>query len=260
MTDTSRADVVSSFTVIKGALIDETYSAFSQWDLKASKEANLTRLREANTIGASSDNWLRDVAKVLNRRFDTDGRDRPLVVLARRGCPLELWKPLLLWHMTRDEFLVRDFLVNWLFDQYTEGAYRLRTDDLLPYLLALPERAKTEHAWSESTLNRVASGLLRMGVDFGVLAGTQVREFASYHLPDLSFLYVLHAMAEEEPNARRIVETLDWRMYMMEPADVERELLRLHQYREVDYQVAGSLAQLALPYDSLLAYAEGVQV
>ena len=115
MKASSRANVASSFTVVKGALIDETYAVFAAWDFARTKRENLDRLREENFIGASSTTWLRDVAKVLNRRFDPDGRDRALVVLAKNNCDLEEWKPLLLWHITRDEFLVRDFLQNWLF-------------------------------------------------------------------------------------------------------------------------------------------------
>ena len=33
----------------------------------------------------------------------------------------------------------------------------------------------------------------------------------------------------------------------MDADDVERELLRLHQFRRLHYEVAGSLAQLDLP-------------
>ena len=98
----SRANVVSSFTVVKGAMNDETYAVFAALDFERSKRENLDRLREENFIGAKSATWLRDVAKVLNRRFDPGGRDRPLVVLAKHGLPVDEWKSLLLWHMTRD--------------------------------------------------------------------------------------------------------------------------------------------------------------
>jgi len=127
---TARANVASSFTLVKGALIDETYAVFRAWDTSRTKRENLDRLRHENFIGARSATWLRDVAKVLNRRFDPDGRDRPLVELAKHGCDLEEWKPLLLWHMTRDEFLLRDFLQSWLFPAYERGTYRLRPEDL----------------------------------------------------------------------------------------------------------------------------------
>lgn len=253
----TRSSVVSSFTVIKGSLIEETYAVFRDWNFDKNRAENLRLVREENSIGATSTHWARDVAKVINRRFDPAGRDRPLVELAANGCDPAVWKPLLLYHMTRDEFLVRDFLVNWLYPQFVQGAYRLHTTDVTAYLSSLGKKKGVEWSgkWTETTTSRVASGLLRIAADFGLLTGTQHREFASYHLPEESFVYLLHAMADLEPNARRIVDADDWRMFMMDTADVERELLRLHQFRKVHYEVAGSLAQLKLPYDSSIDYA-----
>lgn len=259
MRSSSRASVASSFTVVKGAMIEETYAVFSAWDFDRSKRENLDRLRRENFIGAKSATWLRDVAKVLNRRFDPAGRDRPLVVLAKHGLPVDEWKPLLLWHMTRDEFLVRDFIETWLFAAYESGALRVRTEDVVEYLAGIAKRgATTEHAWSDQTTKRVAAGLLKMAVDFGLLRGKITREFASYHLPERSFLYLLHAMRDENPSPSKVVASSDWRMFLMCPADVERELLRLHQYRKLEYQVAGSLVQLALPCASTREYAERI--
>jgi hypothetical protein len=252
----ARANVVSSFTIVKGSLIDETYAVLRDWDYGLSKLENLRHAREDNTMGATSANWALNVAKVLNRRFDPAGRDRPLVALAKAGCDPEVWKPLLLYHMTRDEFLVRDFLINWLYPQFTAGAYRLHADDVLPYLGGLNKKKGIEWSgsWSASTLQRVASGLLRIAADFGLLKGAQAKEFASYHLPEQSFLYLLHAMMDSEANARRVIDAKDWHMYLMDAADVERELLRLHQFRKLHYEVAGSLAQIKLPASSAADY------
>jgi hypothetical protein len=252
-----RANVASSFTIVKGAMISETYAVFASWDLERSKRENLDRLRKENFIGAATSTWLRDVAKVMNRRFDPQGRDRPLVLLAKGGCDVEVWKPLLLWHMTRDEFLLRDFLIHWLFSAYDSGAYRVRPDELHEYLRTIRRRGgTTEHAWTEATMTRVAAGLLKIAADFSILRGTVVKEFASYHVPDTSFLYLLHAMREESHIPRKVIDSPDWRMFLMRPADVERELLRLHQFRKVEYEVAGSLVQLKLPCDSAREYAE----
>jgi hypothetical protein len=250
--------VVSSFTIIKGAMISETYAALARWDLDVSKKENLDRLRQENYNGAASTTWLRDVAKVLNRRLDPVGRDRALVTLAQGGCPMEEWKPILLWHLTRDEFLVRDFLVNWLFVAYEDGAFRLRPEDLHEYLRSLKVRGgETEHPWTDATLARVATGLLRMGVDFGLLMGTTHKEFASYHLPERSLVYLMHAiLGHEAGSPRRMIDSPEWRMYLMRPTDLETVLLRLHQFRTLDYQVAGSLVQVSLPCESAFAYAE----
>jgi hypothetical protein len=253
----SRANVASSFTVVKGAMIEETYAVFAAWDFDRTKRENLNRLREVNFIGARSATWLRDVAWVLNRRFDPAGRDRPLIVLAKHGLPVDEWKPLLLWHITRDEFLVRDFLAGFLYAEYQAGTFRVRTQDVEKYLCSIAKRGATiEHAWSEHTTKRVAAGLLKMAVDFGLLRGSVAKEFASFHLPERSFLYLLHAMREEKLSPSKLVASHDWRLFLMRPADVEHELLRLHQFRMLEYQVAGSLVQLSLPCTSTHEYAE----
>jgi hypothetical protein len=252
-----RARIASSFTAIKGAMVGETYATFAKWDLSRSKRENLDRLRRENFIGARSAAWLRDIVKVLRRRFDPDGRDRPLIILAQNACALEIWKPLLLWHITRGEFLLRDFLLNWLYPTYMSGAFRVRPEDLTGFLRSIDERGGIiENAWSETTTARVAAGLLKMTVDFGLLHGSAVKKFASYHLPDQSFLYLLHSIRDVLPNPRKLIEAEDWRMFLMRPEDVERELLRLHQYRRLDYQVAGSLVELRLPCASSQEYAE----
>lgn len=252
----SRSMVVSSFTIIKGALIAETYDLFRGWDLTRSKRENLIQLSSGPHSVTGSRTWRRDVAKVVNRRFDPTGRDRALVELAEAGCPLDVWKPILLWHITRDEFLLRDFLVTWLYPAFARGVYRLHARDLLPYLSTLEARdAETEGVWSENTAERVATGLLRIATDFDLLQGTAAREFRPYHLSDDSFLYLLHAAAEQQPTAKRIISLPDWQMFLMAAEDIERELLRLHQYHKLHYQVAGSLRQLSLPCQTAAEYA-----
>jgi hypothetical protein len=251
---TGRSMVVSSFTIIKGSMIEETYTVLRDWNYEWTLEVNLQEMKATNAVGARSENWLRDIAFVLHRRVDPGGRDRPLAELAKTHCPMDIWRPILLWHMTRDEFLLRDFLSHWLFPQFTDGTLLLRTEDIHPYLAELQERGVIQEPWKETTTKRVASGLLRMGVDFGLLKGTSVREFQSYHLPEPSFLYLLHAMAEQTPNAHKLVHAEDWRMFLMAPDDVERELFRLHQFRTLRYEVAGSVAQLTLPCQSVAEY------
>jgi hypothetical protein len=109
----ARSTEISTFT-LKGSLIPETYAAFRDWDFGATDGENLEHIKRTNAIGARSTNWLLHVIKVLHRRFAPSTYDRALVTLAQAHCPLEIWRPILLWHMARDEFLLRDFLVRWL--------------------------------------------------------------------------------------------------------------------------------------------------
>lgn len=252
----SRANVVSSFMVIKGSMIEETYTVFRDWDFNLSRQDNLHKVRDGNTIGAPSANWLRDVYKVLRRRFDPNGKDKALVKLAKSNTSMDIWKPLLLWHMTRDEFLVRDFLSNWLFSEYKDGAFQIRAEDLYSYLKELHTNGLIENPWKDTTLKRVASGLLRIAADFGLMTGTTVREFTSYNMPEESFIYLLHAMYDLYGNGHDVIHSPDWRLYMMNTSEVEREIYRLHQFRQLRFEVAGSLIELSLPCESAVAFAK----
>ncbi|HSW50341.1 MAG TPA: BrxA family protein [Bryobacteraceae bacterium] len=255
-----RSGVVSSFTVIKGALVSETYEAFRHWDLDADRRTNIARLKELNVFGAQSSSWLRDLGKVLNRRFDPDGRDRALVRMAQAGVDLAVWRPALLWHMTRDEFLVRDFLIHWLEPRFSDGTFRIHVEDVIPFLAGIEERGLTQDgkSWSDPTRRRVASGLLGIAADLGLLRGTAVKEFGSHHLPDEAFLYVLHAIAELEPNGTEVIGSPEWQMFLHRPEDVEQEILRLHQFRRLHYERAGSIVALSLPFEGAAEYAESL--
>jgi hypothetical protein len=57
--------VSSSFTLIKGAMIDETYAVFAAWDFASSKKENLDRLRHENFIGASTP----DITRLIHPQF-----------------------------------------------------------------------------------------------------------------------------------------------------------------------------------------------
>lgn len=253
----SRGNVVSTFLLIKGALIQPTRDVLAHWDLDRNVKQNLDDFKHSDQGGIGTANWRRDVAFVLQRRYDLDGVDRILAELARGSASQDAWKAIVLWHMTRDEFLVRDFLVNWLYARHSTGMWRLRPKDLDDYIAGLHGREGIviKDKWSERTTHDVQVALLRTAVEFGLMTGTATREFVSYHLPDEAFLYLLHAMTQAEPNAHRMVHSPDWRMYLMAPDDVQRELFRLHQLGRLRYEVAGSIAELRLPYPTVADFA-----
>ena len=241
-------------------MVAETYEAFRHWNFDQDRRANIARLKELNVFGARSANWLRDLGKVLNRRFEPDGRDRPLVRMAKGGVDLSVWRAALLWHMTRDEFLLRDFLIHWLAPRFNEGRFRIQADDVVPYLVEIEKRGLTQDgkAWSAPTRERVASGLLGIAADLGLLRGSLVKEFGSHHLPDEGFLYVLHAVSETEANGGEVIRSPEWQMYLYQPAEVGQELLRLHQFRQLHYERAGSIVALSLPFKTAAEYAESL--
>ena len=216
-------------------------------------------IQETNPVGAQNQGWLKEVIVTLSSRFTDEPQVEPLVILAQGDFPIDQWQACLLWHTAIVDELYFRFGTEWLFHEYQEGTYLMRTEDVMPFVARITKgRISREGELSEYGLRRAARDLLRMAADFGLLNGKAARRFTTYHLSEACFLYVAHAIAENETNAQRIIDSPYWRLFLMGPQDVERELLNLHQYRKVHYESAGSIVQLELPYNSLVEYAKGL--
>lgn len=237
-------------------MIEETYSVFRNWDLSASFRDNIQHIRDTNPMGASSERWLHEVVTTVSSRFSENSAFMPLVVLAQGGFPLDKWKPCLLWHIGGIDELYYRFSTEWLHQEFVSGRYLLQTSDVLPFVHKVTDgQIASGGKLTEYGALRAARDLLRMATDFGLLSANVKKQFTSYHLPEESFLYVLHGLSDQKKGAVKILASRDWRLFLMDREGVERELLNLHQYKKLEYEVAGSLANIRLPAQSLMEYA-----
>ena len=245
-------DQLSSYLAIKGPLSETTYRAFSDWDLSLSVKDNLHRLQETNSVGASSAGWLKQFIRVLKQRYDLSGSDRPLIESVHQGWNIDDWRPVQFWHMSRSDELLRHFFTEWLFDRHEHGIVIITVDAVVEYLRNMTKkRLGSANAWKENTFRRVASGLLKTAAEFHLMRGRVNKEFAAYRLPERSFVYLLHALMDREQNTRKVIEAVDWRLFLMRPAEVEEELLRLHQFGKLRFERAGSFLELTLPTENV---------
>jgi hypothetical protein len=247
---------ISTRLIRKGALIEETYSVFQQWDLDASFRDNIQNVRDTNAIGANTERWLHEVLTTVSSRFSDNDKFAPLVVLAKGGFPLSKWRSCLLWHIGEVDELYYRFCTEWLYDEFLSGRYMIQTSDVLPFVHKVTDgRISSGGNLSEYGALRAARDLLRMATDFGLLSKGAKKQFTSFHLPEDCFLYVLHCLSDQKKGAVKILSDLNWRLFLMDRESVERELLNLHQYKKLEYNVAGSLAQIRLPDRSQMEYA-----
>ena len=239
----------------KGALVEETYTLFAQWAEDESFDKNFDRIFYGHF---RSEGWKKEVRSTLHRRFRDLEDAKPLIELAQRSYNLIDWKLCLHFWIALRETMYGIFLENWLFPQYVSGCLLLRTEDAVPYVRQSWKTLNATRApLSEYGAVRTARDLLRMARDFGLLEGEgPTKKFASLHLSDDLFLYFCHTVETEEKSTSRIPASNLWKLLMLDQERVHDHLLRLHQYRKLDYQIAGSLVQLTLPCASASEYAK----
>jgi hypothetical protein len=239
----------------KGILISETYQIMAGWDLASSIRANLQKVSQSNSIGAANTAWLREVTVTLSSRFKSADVIEPLVLLARAGLPLPEWRWFLLWRTQITDLLFFRFVTDWLFQHFEKGVHNMRAEQVAPFFRDLVcELAGEPKDISEYGVIRGGRDLLRMAADFGLVEGKASKNFAPTHVPESAFLWALHDLYSRTPNAFKVIHDPCWRLFLMSPAAVEREILDLHQFQKLDYQTAGSLSQLKLPHPDPMTY------
>lgn len=240
----------------KGPFVEETYRLFAGWDFSAKIEENLGRGLHGNFRSLG---WEREVVATISRRLKHFDLLKPLIVLAQRGLPLLDWRDCWrLWIGATEQPFGR-FALDWLYEEYQSGRYHLRSEDARE----LVKDAWADHApqkpLSEYGVQRAARDLVKTAADLGMLLGSgPVKTFAPITMSDNIFLFYVHQIAELEDSYTKVPSSKYWRLAYIRPDDVHRTLLRLHQYRKLDYQVAGTFVQLALPQKSAVSFAEGI--
>lgn len=251
--------VTTTYSLCKGALIKETYSAFRSWDGRKSTRANFERIRLENTAGLDDERLLDGVTRTLNRRFEPSGRDRLLVALAMAGLPMCEWTPILLWHLTRSEHILRDFLYHYVLERYPDDP-PIYVDNVEWFIYKRVDRDDLRaYAWSDATSRRVAAALLRIAVDFGILKGRSGRRLAERDVSDRVFVYLLHAMRAAGLSLDKAVDSPAWGMFLSFPYYTGERLEALEKSGKIRYgaiQNQYGFRPLILPHDSLTDYAK----
>lgn len=246
---------ISQRLVRKGAFLEETYTLFGGWNESASFDENF----EAAFQGRfRSEGWKREVYATLRRRFRDIQSAQPLIVLARHHFDIFDWRYCLHLRVAIHETLYGSFLTDWLYPEFQAGRLVLRTEDAVQYVLnSWKSLSGSDEPLSDYGATRTARDLLRMARDFGLLEGEgRTKTFASLYFSDDLILYFCHVIAAEENSTSRVPNSGIWKLLLLDHSEVHTHLLRLHQYRKLDYQVAGSLVELTLPCSSAVDYAE----
>jgi hypothetical protein len=163
----------------------------------------------------------------------------------------------LLWHIGHSDALYRQFALEWLAPEREHGTFSLRTGDVEPFV---GEHVRTRLGVPLSAYGRTrtARDLLKMAADLGLLRGHGARTFSANHPTDDALMFALHWLVSETPSPRRLVEHEDWKLFLLSRDALERELLRLHQFRRLRYEAAGSVVSLDLPHASLQSFLESL--
>ena len=250
------APVFSQRYLRKGPLVEETYRLFSGWKDDESTEANLESAFGGHFPTIS---WAKEVRLTTSARLRNLDALRPLIVLARNGMKLDDWRDCWRLWIGATEEPFGGFVRDWLFPQIQSGRHRLRAEDVREYAVDAWSRHSPRRPLSKHGVVRAARDLVHTAAQLGLLSGDgPAKVFSAIPTSDDVLLFYAQMIADLEGSSAKVPGSDLWRMMMIPASEVHIVLLDLHQFKRLDYQVAGSLVQLTLPYPSALAFAESL--
>jgi hypothetical protein len=253
----SRSSAPYSSKIIKaGALIGDTKTLLSHWDVDASVDKNINRVQRDNVFGKASRSRVEDILAIFRQRYLTEKSvTRALVTLVRGKFPTAALERLLYFHSARADQLLHDAVTEILVPMQARGLVDINVREFERPLAKWVDEGKTQGHWSAPTITRIAQGLLSALRDFGVLQGAVNKKIAPSYFPIESFAYVVFYLRQHQPSGAKLIELPDWKLFFLSREGVERFLFEAHQRDLLEYHVAGSVTRLTFPAETLEDYA-----
>jgi Putative inner membrane protein (DUF1819) len=239
-----------------GALLADTKTLLAHWDLKASVQENLQRIRHENLFGKASRSRVEDILAIFRQRYlFEESVTRALVILARSKFRSTSLDRILYFYAAQADRLLHDVVTQILIPMQVQGLTDVGAAEVQRSLARWVREGKTTSEWGDYTIRRVTQGVLSTLRDFGVLEGTVRKRIGSAYLPVEAFAYLAFYLKQHQPSGARLLELPDWNLFFLQREGVERYLLEAHQNHLLEYHAAGTVTRLTFPASSLEEYA-----
>jgi hypothetical protein len=255
--ESREADACYTSRIIKaGALLPDTKTLLSHWDLTESVPTNLQRLQRENVFGKASRSRVEDIVGIFRQRYLTEPSvTRALVTLVKMRLPASALDRILYFHAAKADRLLHDVVSEILGPMSAKGLSDISVDEIQKTVARWVKEGKTTSAWNENTTCRVTQGLMSALRDFGILQGAVHKRIAPTYVPVTAFAYVMFYLKEHQPSGVKLVEHPNWRLFFLFREGVERFLFEAHQRGLLEYHAAGSVTRLSFPATTLEEYA-----
>jgi hypothetical protein len=246
-----------SIKIIKaGALLADTKTLLAYWDIALSVEQNLDRFQRENLFGKASRSRIEDILAIFKQRYLRDPELlQALVVFAQAGFPAGSFDRILYFLALQSDPLLHDAVTDLVKPVYDRGQPELSIGEMVAWVRQQCDEGRTERAWGDETITRVAQGIMATLRDFGVLQGVVHKRIVPPHLPSPAFSFLALLRYREPRSGDRLVHDSEWQVFFLSELAVERCLIEAHQEHLLEYYAAGRVVRITFPTESLEDYA-----
>jgi hypothetical protein len=156
----------------------------------------------------------------------------------------------LYYEFAQDPF-IRLVTLDFMFPEFERGTLSVQATDIVTFVESIQEDYAELRDRSESTIKEAATKYLTALRNYGLLEGTQRKEFAVTYVPDEAVAYVVYRLFQKgAKSASDVITHDDWKLFLMNKSEAQRRIRDISpQY--VSYEKRGSTERLLTKHESI---------
>lgn len=230
-----------------GAQLDELRQLVLHFDSEKPINKWVDEVIRENLLGKPSRSWTKEIISSVFMPRLVQGYYpnawQPLRILEKKAVSLPILKPVYYYYTAKNDLFLYDFVTTELYNRYSLGNLDIGPSDVFRFIQnATPSRFNSE--WSDQVQQRLSRGVMATLRDFGVLEGKSKKRIASFYLPVEAFVFVAFLVESRITSGELILNLDDWKLFLLNPKNVERMFLEAHQHGLLDYNAAGNIIRI----------------
>ncbi len=248
----------SSMLSGKGALLDETLAVLLQIDRGHSLDQVRAMVMDQDLLGKMTMRTRQLVWEHIHARYLSDGdHARVLARMVVHAPDRQTERLVLFYELCRSSSILRDTTIYCVYPRYAAGYSSIDKADIQSYFDDIAVEHPELTTWSPQTRDKVVSNILTILRDFGLLEGSQRKQFSRLYVPLPTFVYALYRLADDGLiTPQELLKVEDWRLFFLEPPDVVTLLDEATAAGHCPFKHPGDVYTLELHYASLEACVE----
>lgn len=244
----------------KGALLDEILVVLRQIAQGHSPDEIRALVLDHDLLGKMTMSNRESVWDHIQARYLADmDHARILARMVVHAPDRQTERLVLFYELCRSSPILRDTTIHCVYPRYAAGYISIDKTNIQSHFDKIAADHPELTAWSPQTRDKVVSNILTILRDFGLLEGSQRKQFSRLYVPLPAFVYVLYRLADDGLTTPQELLTIeDWRLFFLDQADVVTLLDEATTAGHCTFKHQGDIYTLNLCYPSLEACVEAL--
>ena len=237
-----------------GAASEDVKILLKHWHNNIPQKELIKELISENVLGKKSRKRTSDVIRYIFLPRYVNGYPKNhwgvLEQLTEADVSIEILRPILYFHCALNEPLIGDFIDGVLLPRYMKGILEVDSKDVSDFIKKNIQSKNIPVKWGDSVIKRVASGLFSALTEFGVLEGKRKRKIVPRFFPLCVFFYIAFFISKEGFLGKGIIEHSYWRLFLLNPQEIEHLFMEAHQEKYLRYEQIGEIIRIEFFQDT----------